>query len=39
MARHSANGWDNPALPDDFAALGTLLNLPVARAQAIAMGH
>ncbi len=39
MARHSANGWDNPALPDDFAALGALLNLPVARAQAIAMGH
>lgn len=39
MARHSANGWDNPALPDDFAALGNLLNLPVARAQAIAMGH
>ncbi len=39
MARHSANGWDNPALPDDFAALGNLLNLPAARAQAIAMGR
>jgi HD-like signal output (HDOD) protein len=27
LARHSAQGWDNPALPDDLAAIGTLLNL------------
>jgi hypothetical protein len=28
LARHSARGWDNPALPDDFAAIQKLLNLP-----------
>jgi len=28
LARHSALGWDNPALPDDFAAIQKLLNLP-----------
>ncbi len=27
LARHSANGWDNPALPDDIAELGDLLQL------------
>lgn len=27
LARHSQDGWDNPALPDDFAALGELLQL------------
>jgi len=27
LARHSANGWDDPALPDDFSDIGTLLNL------------
>lgn len=27
LARHSANGWNDAALPDDFAAIGTLLNL------------
>ncbi len=27
LARHSAQGWDNPALPDDLAAIGSLLNL------------
>lgn len=27
LARHSQNGWGNPALPDDIAALGKLLNL------------
>lgn len=28
LARHSANGWDNPALPDDYAAIRKFLNLP-----------
>ncbi len=27
VARHSAQGWDNPALPDDLAEIGTLLQL------------
>ncbi len=27
LARHSANGWDDPALPDDYAAIQKLLNL------------
>lgn len=27
LARHSAHGWDNPALPDDYIAIGQLLNL------------
>lgn len=26
LARHSANGWDDPALPDDYRAIGALLN-------------
>ena len=26
VARHSANGWDNAALPDDYAEIATLLN-------------
>jgi len=29
LARHSAFGWDNPALPDDFAAIGQFLKLPL----------
>lgn len=28
LARHSAKGWDDPALPDDYAAIQSLLNLP-----------
>lgn len=28
LARHSAQGWDNPALPDDYAAIGQYLKLP-----------
>jgi len=28
LARHSAHGWDNPALPDDYAAIQKFLNLP-----------
>ncbi|MEK8049663.1 HDOD domain-containing protein [Ideonella sp. DXS22W] len=27
VARHSAHGWDNPALPDDVDAIAQLLNL------------
>lgn len=27
LARHSARGWDNAALPDDFADIAELLNL------------
>jgi len=27
LARHSQDGWNNPALPDDITALGALLNL------------
>lgn len=28
LARHSAKGWGNPALPEDFAAIRKFLNLP-----------
>jgi len=27
LARHSAHGWDDPALPDDYREIGTLINL------------
>ncbi|MGH7461880.1 MAG: HDOD domain-containing protein [Longimicrobiales bacterium] len=27
LARHSANGWGDPALPDDFAAIAKLMNI------------
>jgi len=27
LARHAARGWNNPALPDDYAAVGALLKL------------
>jgi HD-like signal output (HDOD) protein len=27
LARHTANGWDNPAVPDDVADVAALLNL------------
>ncbi len=27
LARHSANGWDDAALPDDYRDIGTLLNI------------
>jgi hypothetical protein len=27
VARHSALGWDNPALPDDVADIAVLLNM------------
>ena len=35
IARHSHNGWDNPALPDDFTALAQLLNVLPSAAQAL----
>lgn len=27
LARHSANGWDDPALPDDYCRIAALLNV------------
>jgi len=30
LARHTARGWDNPAVPDDIADIAALLNLSVA---------
>ncbi len=30
LARHTAESWDNPAIPDDIAELATLLNLSLA---------
>lgn len=27
LARHAANGWDDPALPDDFAGISSLLHI------------
>ena len=33
LARHSAHGWDNPALPDDYSALAALLNIPATQAR------
>ncbi|HET7159350.1 MAG TPA: HDOD domain-containing protein [Burkholderiales bacterium] len=34
LARHSANGWNDAALPDDFAALGQLIGLDPDAARA-----
>lgn len=33
LARHSATGWYDPALPDDYAELHKLLNLPMDQIQ------
>jgi hypothetical protein len=33
LARHSAKGWDNPALPDDITDLSHLLNMAPAHVQ------
>lgn len=33
VARHSANGWDNPALPEDMLELCDLLNLGLPHVQ------
>jgi hypothetical protein len=38
LARHSARGWDNPALPDDYADIASLLNLRVEPTIALVRG-
>jgi HD-like signal output (HDOD) protein len=38
IARHSQDRWDNPALPDDYTALGGLLNMLPSAAQAMIEG-
>ena len=35
IARHSTAGWDNAALPDDWTALGELLQLSPEAAEAL----
>lgn len=37
LARHSANGWDNAALPDDFSAAAELLNLSIGAARQLVL--
>jgi hypothetical protein len=32
LARHTTHGWDNPAVPDDIAAIAELLNLSIPAA-------
>ena len=39
LARHSAHGWNDPALPDDYKEIGQLLNLtPEAIMQRLGVG-
>lgn len=35
LARHSANGWNDAALPDDYRDLGELLRIPALDAMAL----
>lgn len=35
LARHSANGWNDAALPDDYKELAELLHLPLDQAKAM----
>ncbi len=35
LARHSANGWDDAALPDDYKALSELLHMPLDQAMSL----
>lgn len=35
LARHSANGWDDAALPDDYKDIGELLRMPAAQVMAM----
>ncbi len=35
LARHSAHGWDDAALPDDYEALGALLRIPATDAMVL----
>ncbi len=37
LARHSAQGWDNPALPDDYRVIGELLRMEPERVRALVM--
>ena len=37
LARHSANGWNDAALPDDYRALSELLHIPLDQAMAMVM--
>jgi len=36
LARHSADGWSNAAIPDDYADIARLLNLDLAHAEQLA---
>ena len=38
LARHTTQGWDNPAVPDDVAEVATLLNLSPAAALEFVQG-
>jgi HD-like signal output (HDOD) protein len=38
LARHTANGWDNPALPDDVKDIAMLLNLSQAATLQLVRG-
>ena len=35
LARHSAQGWDNAALPDDYREIGALLRMPPDQVMAL----
>ncbi len=35
LARHSANGWDDAALPDDYTEIGELLHLPLEQVKVL----
>ena len=37
LARHADHGWHDPALADDYAAIGALLHLDAGRARALVM--
>jgi hypothetical protein len=34
LARHSANGWNDAALPDDYTNIGELLRMPAEQVKA-----
>jgi len=38
LARHTSRGWEDPAIPDDIAAIGDLLNLSVHAAWELVHG-
>lgn len=38
LARHSANGWDDAALPDDYKEIGALLNMSVQQVEYMVRG-